>query len=246
MMKHAGKARSAAFKLIWLTLIGVAVLGFALRALLYFTAASAPHTQLPHGAWWNAAQLPAPLIAVLAALWLIFTLFTLYFFRDPTANPPAAPGLVVSPGHGTVDRVDTLDDAPFFGGPCHRISMFLSVINVHVQNAPIASKVGCVTHTPGKFVSALRTDCADYNENVLIGLESTELIGEKISLRLVAGVLARRIVPFVQVGDHVARGERISLIQFGSRCDIYIPPRYEIKVKPGDKVVGGETVIAGK
>jgi phosphatidylserine decarboxylase len=152
--------------------------------------------------------------------------------------------LVVSPGHGVVDFVDKLEDAPFMGGPCHRISIFLSVINVHVQNAPVSGRVSCVTHTAGQFVSALRADSAVHNENVLIGFESSETKGEKIGLRLIAGVLARRIVPFVKVGDEPARGERISLIQFGSRCDLYIPLRYEIKIKLGDKVVGGETIMA--
>jgi phosphatidylserine decarboxylase len=119
-------------------------------------------------------------------------------------------------------------------------------MDVHVQNAPVSGTINCVVHTPGQFLSALRADSAIYNENVLIGFDSSEVIGEKIGLRLIAGVLARRIVPFVKVGDELARGERVSLIQFGSRCDLYIPLRYEIKVKPGDKVVGGETIMAAR
>jgi len=115
---------------------------------------------------------------------------------------------------------------------------------VHVQNAPVSGKIHCVVHTPGKFVSALRADSALYNENVLIGFDSSEVIGEKIGLRLIAGVLARRIVPFVKAGDELARGERVSLIQFGSRCDLYLPLQYHIKIKPGDKVAGGETIMA--
>jgi phosphatidylserine decarboxylase len=95
-------------------------------------------------------------------------------------------------------------------------------------------------------MSALKTDSAAFNENVLIEFDSTETSGEKIGLRLIAGVLARRIVPFVQPGDDLRRGERISLIQFGSRCDLYLPLAYQIKVKLGQKVVGGETVVAAK
>jgi phosphatidylserine decarboxylase len=188
--------------------------------------------------------LQAQIFGALVILWVLFVLFTLYFFRDPTARPPPTPGVIVSPGHGKVDVVDKLDDAPFMGGPCYRISTFLSVIDVHVQNAPVGGKVSCVVHTPGKFVSALRTDSAQFNENVLIGFDSTEVAGEKIGLRLIAGVLARRIVPFVKVGDQLERGERVSLIQFGSRCDLYLPLQYKIQIKPGDKVVGGETVMA--
>jgi len=222
-MKHAGRALSAAFKLIFLSLVGVGLLCLV-AWLIHFL----------------------PIIYVIAPIWVLFVLFTLYFFRDPNARPPTAPGLVLSPGHGKVDCIDKLDTQPFLGGPCHRISIFLSVINVHVQNAPISGKVACVTHTPGKFISALEADSAVYNENVLIGFDSSETPGEKIGLRLIAGVLARRIIPFVKVGDDTARGERISLIQFGSRCDMYIPLQYTIKIKLGDRVVGGETVLAAK
>lgn len=186
------------------------------------------------------------IIDCLFGLWLLFSLFTLYFFRDPTARPPQGPGLVVSPGHGTVDCIDKLENQPFPGGPCHRISIFLSVLNVHVQNAPVSGKISCVTHTPGKFISALEADSAVYNENVLLGFDSSETPGEKIGVRLIAGVLARRIVPFVKTGDELVRGERVSLIQFGSRCDVYIPLAYQIKTKLGEKVVGGESILAAK
>ncbi len=224
-MKHKGEARRAALKLIFLTLLGVAVLGFIAKGINF---------------------LPFVILGSLAGLWIVFVLFTLYFFRDPTARTPAGPGLVVSPGHGKVDCIDQLDKSDYMGGPCHRISIFLSVINVHVQNAPISGKISCVVHTPGQFISALQADSAKFNENVLIGFDSTETPGEKIGMRLIAGVLARRIVPFVKTGDDVPRGERVSLIQFGSRCDLYIPLQYAIKIKLGDKVVGGETIMAAK
>jgi phosphatidylserine decarboxylase len=224
-MKHAGRAMSAALKLIFLSLLGAAVLGFIARVINIF---------------------PNVIMGVIGGIWVLFTLFTLYFFRDPVAKTPAGPGLVVSPGHGKIDFVDKIDKSDFMGQPCHRISMFLSVIDIHVQNAPISGKVLCVTHTAGKFLNALEADSAAFNENVLIGFESTDTPGEKIGLRLIAGVLARRIIPFVQPGDVMLRGERISLIQFGSRCDMYIPLNYTIKVKLGDRVVGGESVLAAK
>ncbi len=224
-LKHAGRAWRAALKLIIIATVAAVVLAFIDKSLGFF---------------------PAPVCGALGAVWMLFILFTLYFFRDPVAKCPTGQGLVVSPGHGKVDVVDRLEKSDFMGGPCHRISIFLSVINVHVQNAPISGKITCVTHTPGKFVSALQSDCAAYNENVLIGFDSAETPGEKLGLRLVAGVLARRIVPFVNVGDEMARSERISLIQFGSRCDIYLPLSYKIQARVGDKVVGGETVIASK
>jgi len=186
------------------------------------------------------------LAGVLICAWFLFALFTLYFFRDPDAHSPAGPGLVVSPGHGKVDVIEKLADSQFPGGPCHRISMFLSVIDIHVQNAPVGGRIACVTHTAGQFINAMQPASALHNENVLIGFDSTETPGEKIGARLIAGVLARRIIPFVAPGDVVKRGERISLIQFGSRCDLYLPLAYQVKVRVGDKVVGGETVMASK
>jgi phosphatidylserine decarboxylase len=234
-MNHAGKARRAALRLIFLTLAAVgavALFGLALgwaSALAEFL-----------------GRVVVVLALVLAGVWFLFALFTLYFFRDPNAKTPDGAGMVICPGHGKVDVIDKLSSSQFPGGPCHRISMFLSVIDIHVQNAPISGRVVSVTHTAGKFISALQTDSALYNENVLIGLDSAETPGEKIGVRLIAGVLARRIVPFVSAGDEVKRGARISLIQFGSRCDLYFPLEYKIKVKVGDKVIGGETVMAAK
>ncbi|MGA2747891.1 MAG: phosphatidylserine decarboxylase [Verrucomicrobiota bacterium] len=226
-MKHTGKARRAGVKLIFWPLLAVLAAG-GLAVLLGWPG------------WMGG------LAVVLAALWLVYSGFTLYFFRDPDARTPAGAGLAVSPGHGKVDVIEQLAESQFPGGPCHRISIFLSVIDVHVQNAPISGSVACVTHTPGRFLSALRAECALHNENVLIGFNSTETPGEKIGLRLIAGVLARRIVPFVAAGDRLERGERISLIQFGSRCDLYLPLEYKVKVRLGDKVVGGETIVAAK
>jgi phosphatidylserine decarboxylase len=234
-MKHKGKARRAGLKLILLMLAAVVAVGLFCMALGW----TGVLTRFLGG-----AVLALALCSIGA--WFLFALFTLYFFRDPDAKTPGGPGLVVSPGHGKVDVVEKLADSQFPGGPCHRISMFLSVIDIHVQNAPVGGRIACVTHTAGKFINAMQADSALYNENVLIGFDSTETPGEKIGARLIAGVLARRIVPFVTPGDDVKRGERISLIQFGSRCDLYLPLDYQVKVNVGDKVVGGETVMASK
>jgi len=181
---------------------------------------------------------------VLAGLWVVFVLFTLYFFRDPDPLVPAGANLVIAPGHGKVDAVDTTTETEFIGGECQRISIFLSVIDVHVQNAPVTGRVAFFKHTPGQYLNALNADSAKFNENVLIGLESIEPPGEKVGVRLIAGLIARRIVPWVGQNDSVQRGERISLIQFGSRVDVYLSRKAKIKVKLGDKVVGGETVLA--
>ncbi len=229
-MKQSGKARQAAFKLILLSLI-VLVVVWALGA---FTATLV-------------AIITAVAVAitpVLVVLWVLFALFTLYFFRDPSPRVPAGANLVLAPAHGKVDVIGTGEEPEFMGGDCQRVSIFLSVVDVHVQNAPVGGKVAWLKYNPGQFLNALKAESAIYNENVLMGFEASEPRGEKVGVRLIAGVIARRIVPFVQQGDEVARGDRISLIQFGSRADVYLPAKAKVKVNLGDHVVGGRTVLA--
>jgi phosphatidylserine decarboxylase len=226
-VKHSGKALLAALRLIGLAAVAVV----ALLA----------------GAWlakYLGTFVLACLTWTIVGLWVVFAAFTFYFFRDPDPMVPTGPGLVIAPGHGKVDVVDTTTEPDFPGGECRRISIFLSVIDVHVQNAPVTGRVASFKHTAGQYLSALKSDCAKFNENVLIVLDTAEPQGEKVGLRLIAGLIARRIVPWVREGDTVQRGERISLIQFGSRVEVYLPRRAAIKVKPGDRVIGGETVIA--
>jgi len=229
-MKHSGKARKAGFRLILLSLIVLVVI-WALGA---FTATMV-------------AIITAVAVAitpVLVVVWVLFAIFTLYFFRDPNPRVPAGTNLVLAPAHGKVDVIGTTTEPDFMGGECQRISIFLSVIDVHVQNAPVGGKVAWVKYTTGQFLNALKAESAVYNENVLLGFEASEPRGQKVGVRLIAGVIARRIVPFVQQGDEVARGDRISLIQFGSRADVYLPRNAKIRVKVDDRVVGGETVLA--
>jgi phosphatidylserine decarboxylase len=180
----------------------------------------------------------------LVALWGLFAVFTFYFFRDPDPMVPTGPDLVISPAHGKVDVVDTTTEPDYLGGECQRISIFLSVIDIHVQCAPVTARVALCKYTTGQFLSALKTESAEFNENLLIGFDAGEPRGEKISVRLIAGLIARRIVPWLKENDVVQRGERISLIQFGSRVEVYLPHRAKIKVKPGERVIGGQTVIA--
>ena len=229
-MKHSGKARKAGFRLILLSLIVLIVI-WALGA---FTATMV-------------AIITAVAVAitpVLIVLWVLFALFTIYFFRDPNPRVPAGANLVLAPAHGKVDVVGTTTEPDFMGGECQRISIFLSVVDVHVQNAPVSGKIAWFKYTTGQFLSALKAESAIHNENVLLGFEVSEPRGQKVGVRLIAGVIARRIVPFVEQGDEVVRGERISLIQFGSRADVYLPANAKIQVKVGDRVVGGETVLA--
>ena len=225
-MKHLGRARAAGFKLIGIAL--VVALAMAGAGVLLAGPGRALRTAVP----------------LAGGIWALFTVFTLYFFRDPTPRVPAGSGLVLSPAHATVDVIDTAVEPDFMGGQCQRISMFLSVLDVHVQNAPVSGKLSFLKYTRGRFLNALKTESALYNENVLLGFLVAEPPGRKVGVRLVAGAIARRIVPFVNTGEEVARGERISLIQFGSRADVYLAADAKIQVKLGDKVVGGETVLA--
>ena len=225
-MKHSGKASGAALKLIGLS----AVIVIALLAVAFLAKIIGSFVLAMAGA--------------LGGLWVLFVIFTFYFFRDPDPLPPSEPGLVIAPGHGKVDTIDTTIEDEFMVGECQRISIFLSVFDVHVQNAPVTGRIAFFKHSPGQYLNAMRADCAKFNENVLIGIESVEPRDQKIGLRLIAGLIARRIVPFVAQNEPVQRGERISLIQFGSRVDVYLPKHARIRVRLGDRVVGGVSVLA--
>jgi phosphatidylserine decarboxylase len=229
-MKHSGKARKAAFKIIVISLIAVA----AIWALGAFTTAIV-------------VVLGAIAVAItpfVFALWILFAIFTLYFFRDPSPTVPTGANLILCPAHGKVDVIDRITEPEVMRGECQRVSIFLSVLDVHVQNAPVSGKVSFFKYTEGEFMNAIRTECAQCNENALLGFECTEPARIKLGLRLIAGVIARRIVPYIQPGDEVVKGERISLVQFGSRADIYLPLDVTIKVKLGEHVTGGETILA--
>ena len=227
-MKHSGKASQAALKLI-----------IAASILLATILAAGLIAKFLGG-------IVLALASVLIFVWILFVLFTLYFFRDPNPTVPEGKNLVVAPAHGTIDVIDETSENEFMGGKCKRVSIFLNVFNVHVQQSPIAGRVAFLKHTSGLFINAMKTDSALHNENVLIGFSSTEIATEKIGVRLIAGLIARRIIPWVAVNDTVAAGERISLIQFGSRADLYLPLHYSIRANIGDKTVGGETIIASK
>ncbi|MDR3459459.1 MAG: phosphatidylserine decarboxylase [Verrucomicrobiae bacterium] len=225
-MKHSGKAAQSALTLIGLS--GMAVL------LLLGSAALGKIV----------ASFVLGLAGVLGALWVLFILFTFYFFRDPDPAVPTGKNLVLAPGHGKVDTIDTTTEPEFMGGECRRISIFLSVFDVHVQNSPVMGRIAFFRHKPGQYLNAMRTDCSQFNENVLIGIEAGEPMGRKVGVRLIAGLIARRIVPWVAQNEVVQRGERISLIQFGSRVDVYLPLDSKVTVKLGDRVVGGESILA--
>ena len=225
-MKHSGKARRAAFRIVfWTLLVLLALLATIVIATLI-------------------GRYAAAIAIALAAAWTVFAAFTLYFFRDPAPATPNIPNAIVSPAQGKVDLIDETAESEFMGGPCRRVSIFLSVVDVHVQRAPIIGQLVFSKHKDGQFLSATKSDCGDFNENALLGFQSTELAGRKLAVRLIAGLIARRINVWTQTGDTVARGELISLIQFGSRAHLYLPLDAKVHVKLGDRVKVGETLIA--
>lgn len=225
-MKHKGKATRAALKLILGSLLGVLV-AIGIAVLLA-----------------RPGIVAARISSAFFSVWAVFALFCIWFFRDPDPAVPEGPEAIVAPAHGKVDAIEESTELEFLGGRCWRISIFLSVIEVHVQRSPVTGTIAHFKHSPGQFLSALKSESATHNENVLIGFDSSEKPGEKVAVRLIAGVIARRILPWITVGDRTARGERISLIQFGSRVDLYLPQTAKVLVRLGDTVRGGETVVA--
>jgi phosphatidylserine decarboxylase len=225
-MKHKGKARQAGYRIIqWSLVFLLAILGGGVLAVVVGSLISA-------------------LAAVLVVLWIVFLGFVLYFFRDPTPVVPQVPDAILSPNHGTIDVIDRIEEDEFMGGPCHRISTFMTIFDVHVQKVPVDGHLAYLKYHPGEFLNALRLEAAAHNENILLGFESRDHPGERIGVRLIAGLVARRIVPWVELSEPVTRGERMSLIQFGSRCEIYLPLSMKLEVRVGQKVVGGETIVA--
>ena len=175
---------------------------------------------------------------VLAVFPLLLALFFLWFFRDPERQIPAIEGAIVSPGDGKVTDVSSV---PQNGEACPRISIFLNVFNVHVNRSPIAGVITDVNYKRGKFGNAMGAISAEENEQNVVTVR-----GETgtVVFKQIAGLIARRIVFNKKVGDTVARGERVGLIKFGSRVDVIFPAGAAIKVKVGDHVAGGSSVLA--
>lgn len=165
-------------------------------------------------------------------------LFVLYFFRDPQRSIPADPGAVVSPADG---RVVVIVDEPFEGRPGKRISIFLSVWDVHVNRAPVAGTIRKVEYRPGRFYAALRARASAENEQNVIRIATDR--GE-MAFKQIAGWIARRVLCWKAEGDTVGLGERVGMIRFGSRVDVWLPPEAEILVKVGQHVAGGSDVLA--
>jgi phosphatidylserine decarboxylase len=177
----------------------------------------------------------------LALLGLVVTFCFCGFFRDPDRVIPNQPDVIVSPADGKVISVGPVDHTSFCEGSCQKISIFMSVFNVHVNRIPFDGRVKKVGYHPGKFFSANRDKASLKNEHNAVFLETTD--GKPLCTVQVAGLIARRIICKVQPGDDVRKGQRFGMICFGSRLDVYLPNDVETKVTVGDKVKAGSSVI---
>ena len=182
---------------------------------------------------------PLAWIAVLA------TAYVAYFFRDPPRVTPLREGLVISPADGLVSAIERVRPPAELGlgdEPRLRVSIFLSVFDVHINRAPIAGRITRSVYVPGSFLNAALDKASEENERRALII--TTAAGVEIGVVQIAGLIARRIVTFAKEGDSVGVGERFGLIRFGSRVDLYLPPGHGALVAVGQRAVGGETVMA--
>lgn len=180
-------------------------------------------------------------------LWLLAFVLTLlalwvaYFFRDPERTGPRGEQLVISPADGRVIDITEVDEPAFLQGRAIRISVFMNVFNVHVNRYPVSGTVAYVHYNPGKFLNAAVEKASLENEQMSIGVQTPR---HRVLFRQIAGLVARRIVTYSRVGDEAEQGERMGLIRFGSRLDVFVPVGSTVKVRLGEKPVAGTTVLA--
>ncbi|MGW8256501.1 MAG: phosphatidylserine decarboxylase, partial [Thermoguttaceae bacterium] len=183
---------------------------------------------------WYLAFLPAILLCLV-----------IYFFRDPARRVPVEPGLIVSPADGKIVEITRLEGDDFIGGPAVRIGIFLSIFNVHLNRAPVRSRVIALRYNPGRFFNALRKESALSNENVWIGLEEDSLPYRRLVVRQISGAFARRIVCNLRPGEVLSRGHKFGMIKLGSRTELILPESDDLKleVRLGDRVKAGSSII---
>lgn len=180
-------------------------------------------------------------ISWLALLGLLATFFIGYFFRNPDRVIPDREGVIVSPADGRIIKVENVSDSRLVNGPSKKISIFMSVFNVHVNRIPYNGSITKIAYFPGKFISANLDKASQHNEHNAVYLQSEE--GQQICFVQIAGLIARRIICHLNEGDHVIRGQRFGLICFGSRLDVYLPQTAGINVTVGDRVSAGTSII---
>jgi phosphatidylserine decarboxylase len=180
-------------------------------------------------------------------LWLfgftltILALWVAYFFRDPERTGPRGAQFVIAPADGEVVLINDVDEPSFMGRRARRVSIFMNVFNVHVNRYPVTGTVRFVHYNPGKFLNAAVEKSSLENEQMSVGIETAH---SRVLVRQIAGLIARRIVTYSKPGEHVEQGERMGLIRFGSRVDVFLPLDAQLRVKLGDMTLAGTTPIA--
>ena len=177
----------------------------------------------------------------LVLLALAAGLFFAYFFRDPDRQAPGEPWDIVSPADGKVILVDAVGPSELFPSHAQRVAIFMNVFDVHVNRAPLAGWVVESRHYDGQFLAAFKSEADQVNERQVTVLERDD--GRRLKLVQIAGLLARRIIPSVKSGDNLARGQRLGMIFFGSRVDLYLPQECELKVQVGDRLKAGISLV---
>jgi phosphatidylserine decarboxylase len=178
---------------------------------------------------------------ILAFLFTLITLWVAYFFRDPERVGERGPDMLIAPADGRVVLITEVDEPAFIHGRAKRVSIFMNVFNVHVNRYPASGTVRYVHYNPGRFLNAATEKSSLENEQMSVGLEHN---GIRILVRQIAGLIARRIVTYSREGEQVEQGERMGIIRFGSRVDLFMPPDAEVLVKDGQMTVAGTTVVA--
>jgi phosphatidylserine decarboxylase len=180
-------------------------------------------------------------LSALAGICTFLTLFVIYFFRDPERDVPPDEKAILSPADGKVIQVQPCQEERFLKGPAIKVSVFMSLFNVHVNRSPLSGRIVDSSYSSGKFLRADLDRASTANEQNALLVETEE--GARLLVVQIAGLIARRIVCWVKKGDSVVRGQRFGLIRFGSRLDIYLPPGTRLQVQVGQKALAGQTIL---
>lgn len=178
---------------------------------------------------------------LLAVAGVVVALWVTAFFRDPERHGPRGDALVIAPADGRVVMIGTVDEPTFFRGQAIRISIFMNIFNVHVNRYPVSGTVRYLHYNPGKFLNAASDKASLENEQMSVGIEGSTT---RVLVRQIAGLIARRIANYARVEGAAVQGERMGLIRFGSRVDVFVPPGSRVLAQLGDRPVAGVTVLA--
>jgi phosphatidylserine decarboxylase len=177
---------------------------------------------------------------LLALTLTVVALWVAYFFRDPERAGDRGAGIVISPADGKVVMVTEVDEPAFLHGRATRVSIFMNIFNVHVNRYPVSGTVRFVHYNPGKFLNAAAEKSSLENEQMSVGIENGQT---RVLVRQIAGLIARRVVTYSREGEQVEQGDRMGLIRFGSRVDVFLPPNATVTVNVGQLTFAGVTVV---